>query len=63
MYTQVQQGSWCDDISSDSDHKNDSGSEQELLSISRFVYPNLKEVKPYISGSLRELKDIEDQDL
>ncbi len=63
MYPQMRRGSWCDDISSDSDHKKNSGSERELSSKSEFVYPNTNDVKPYVSGSLRELKDIDGQDL
>jgi hypothetical protein len=63
IYPKVQRGSWCDELSPDSDAKKDSGLEPELLSTSRFVYPNLNEIKPYVSQSLRELQDIADEDL
>ncbi len=63
VHPQRQQNNWCEKSSPRSSDKNGSGNEQELLSVSRFVYPNTDQIKPYIPTSLCEIKDIEDEDL
>ncbi len=58
-----QQSSWCDDLSSNSGDEKDFEEDQELLSTSRFIYPNTSEVKSYVPRDSYELKYIEDKDL
>jgi len=63
VFSGSQQSSWCDDFSLSSGDEKDSGSERELVSVSRFIYPDTSDVKPYVQRPLSELKDIEDEDL